>query len=671
MQRSTLSTLLAALTLHACTCEDKTPVPFKRGEGVLAGALAPAADAGARAAPGGLTASAVIASYAEGTVRVIVEGAAVERGEGSFRASLAVDLDGDGARDAMFLGSDAQGRPRVEAALRKATVLTLGGATSFTPEDANCTLDVAQLSPLGDALAVATLSMSCAPKTLAAPPSAAIEPAAMQAPRTHRYVVTLEATPRVLLHVSLRDAGAEHTPLGVALASEDRDADGHTDVRIDLDVAMHAGPPRKLALLWFDRPSGLARDGTEPEQTLGALAAEASGHLPKDPDRALLASEAALALHARLCRERGRAELAIDDQAGLACGASIASGRAAVIRVVSLARKRALLPALDAFAALSLPAYRVDDAQKQRAARALATIPGDTEYVWREGPALRAPDAPAVRLPALGFLDEAQLLLRGPVAQSYDLGTQEVAQVALSGSVLVRDPRSAIVVTDIVRSCDGRRLKAAQATEGLEGPFAASALGAATVGARVDRAPVADPSCAPTGDDSNDGLGLSVLGFTAQGLLIARGGALLSVATPTDATSEARELAADAPAPALVSGGALSADGLRYVLATSQGVAIVTRGAATSVRLVRTPASCALSPSDAAISPSGQRIAMLCNGKVYLATLATAAAPVAAPASAPEPVAQPSATVPVTALPPPAPEIAPIPPAPGPSAPAP
>lgn len=486
----------------------------------------------------------------------------------------------------------------------------------------------------------------------------------------HLYVVSAEATPRVLLHVSTRIAdAASEAGLGLSIATEDRDTDDHLDVRVDVDVPSTGGTTKRVPLLWLDRPSGLARDAAEPEQTLSALAAAASAELAKQPERALSLSQAALDLHARLCRESGRAQLEVDDEPGVSCGASTAAGRAAVIAVVALTRKRALLPALEARARLESPAFRIDDAQRARSARALATLPGDTEFVWRKGPALPVPSEPHVRLPAIGWSDEEHLLLRGAVAQSYDLRTQAVEPTALSGSVLVNDGRGGPTVVDIVRSCDGRRLRVAQLAEGsldLTGRVLSAGASAVNLGALVE--PGASLAACTPSRVSSDRAGLQVLGRTAQGLLIARGEALLLVNDAANAqdTTLPRELAATEPAAALSAPGALSADGLHHVLVSSEGVIVIARGATPSVRLVRTPASCGQAPSDAALSPTGTRIAMLCGGQVYVAerggsTGTAAPGPTEALPNTPTPLpAEPASPspppTPVTALPPPVPE---------------
>ncbi len=671
LSRGPLALLVSCVvTLGACHgCDDKTQVPFKRGEGQLAGGRdgGSAAAATTSATPDGQ--KTLAAAYSEGSVRVVVEGAGAERTQGSFRASLAVDLDGDGVRDALFLATDAQGRPRLETGLRKGDKLALGAAVMLVPAAVSCSMGDAKLSSLGETMALVTSTLTCVTKNEAAKTAPLNTPPPSGEPRQHFFVVSRESSPRLLLHVALRAPEPLATEkLGISLGSEDRDGDEHPDVRLDVDLEAPGGPPRRLSIVWLDRPSGLARDGSEPEHTLDALATEGSDTLSKNPDQSLAVADLALGLHERICRESGHAQLEIDDEPGALCGASAAAGRAAVLRLAALSRKHALLPALYAYAALEQPGYRIDDVQRKRAERALATLPGDTEFVWQRGPALHAPTDPPVRLPAIGWSDEEHLLLRGTIAQSYELATQTLTPVALSGSLLVSDPKAGATVVDVVRTCDGRRLRVVPSAQMLDGFGAAlpplTAASAAT-GPRIETAIVSADSCNESRVVRSDRSGITVLGASAQGIVVARAETLL-LAPLGSPDAEPHELAPAEPSPQLLTPGAVSADGTRYALATSQGVVLVARGLISSARLVRTPPSCTATPSDAALSPSGLRVAMICGDQVYVAARpsaapATAPAPSPIPASpanaAPPPAAPvPPPPVPVTALPPPAPE---------------
>jgi hypothetical protein len=195
-------------------------------------------------------------------------------------------------------------------------------------------------------------------------------------------------------------------------------------------------------------------------------------------------------------------------------------------------------------------------------------------------------------------------------------------------------PGSRVAVIDIVRDCAGRYVRLVPASAVVSG-FVAGNRGVDVELAR--ERPVAE-GCTG-GVRRPDRSGWVALGWTQGALLLAQGATLQLV--PIDeggqATGPARVLAPTEPAPPLVVPGALSQNGLRYALATSEGVAIIQRGPKPSTTLIRSPASCTGRVSDVAISPSGQRVAMSCSGRVYWAH--ETAAPTATTPPAPVPAA--------------------------------
>ena len=661
------------LVFSACdSCSRHSQVPFKLGPAV---ATPPAPPTPTPASAPSATGTTSVA-YADGTLGIVVETVKLQRSEGAFRAALAVDLDGDGVRDALLVTTDKQGRPFLEIALRREHAFTSPTpALQLVEGDQRCSVERSSIAALGAEVALVDMSLRCAlvaptqtggtpmqPMPAGQPPTPPDTAAAVQdALQTKHVVLTLEAAPRILLSIG-QGGGPHDSGLTLAIASEDLDSDEHADVRVDVQLHNDNQDPLRVSLAWLNRPSGLARQSAEPEQTLAALATTAGQFLPKNPGSALAAAERVLAFHRLLCRESGSAELRVDDQAGIVCGASAAAGRAAVTASIALARGHELFPTLEALAALDSPAYRVDAAQKARARAALALIPGDTSFTWYPGPEQRAPDAPHVRMSALSFIDENQLLVRGATARSFQLLTGEVASVALSPSILWMDAPGRLAAVDVVNACDGIHLRVVPVTQIIGGAVTNSAS-AGPDDLLIERAPVVDPHCeVPAQPRHPDGTGL---GYTAAGVLVASGAelTLLPVTAEKPAGAEPHVLAAGEPAPALLSPGALSADGLRHALATSEGVALVQRGATTKVRLVRSPASCTGTPSDVALSASGERIAMLCGGSVYYAQVAANEAPQPTAAPAAEAPASPAAaatpthpTLPVEQLPPPAPE---------------
>jgi hypothetical protein len=353
------------------------------------------------------------------------------------------------------------------------------------------------------------------------------------------------------------------------------------------------------------------------------------------PVPALATAAKALDLHRLVCRESGQAKLWVDDARGLPCGPSAAAGKAAAAKTIALAKLQSLLPALSARSELERsPAYQLDAKSRDRVAKAIGAIRGDTEFRWQMGPPLRAPSSPAVRLPALGFIDEEHLLLRGPIAQSFDLRTYTGTPTGIPGSVHATDRGQHFAITDIFRSCSGYQLRIVPASQLIGGIV----TGASVSEPLLERADTEfEPgSCSDHNFSKSDRGGYTLLGLHEGGALFARGASL--IALPLDATGRAAEPRALGPndrAPVLDAPGALDASGRFFANASSEGVVVVDRSTPSNSKLVRKPASCATGPvSDAALSPSGRKLAMLCGGHVYVA------APAADGGSEPRPTSE-------------------------------
>src|SRR5262249_35949593 len=140
-----------------------------------------------------------------------------------------------------------------------------------------------------------------------APAATPVAPAtALLAPlQQYKLVISVEAAPRVLLALRTRPHDPGQPGLDLGLSSEDHDADEHADVRAELTLLVAEGSePVHMQLWWLNRPSGLARDTSEPEQTLATLADQAQRALGGKPAGALPFAERALAIQRALCRER-------------------------------------------------------------------------------------------------------------------------------------------------------------------------------------------------------------------------------------------------------------------------------------------------------------------------------------------------------------------------------
>jgi hypothetical protein len=637
------SCLIALLGCDACSKEKQ--VPFKLDETTT---KSPTAEAAPLPPTPPTAAPSHALTFPDGTRSIALDGRTLTRSDGSFRAALPADLNGDGTLDALLVTTDAQGRPNLGTAVLQDTQLTLQAtALPLVSGPEACQVESVRVSRLAADLALVEWAATCT----STPAPNAPAPTSPAGSRLERCVISVETAPRVLLALGTRNV-ADSTPLGLTVASVDVDADEHADVRLDITLREAGQDPQRVSLTFMNRPSGLARDTSEPEQTLAQLATAAGQFLPKDPSGARRAASKVLGLHRALCKESGEAELLVDGEAGVSCGPSAAAGRAALTFAIAQTRGRDLFASLDALQALDAPAYKVDAAQRERAHKALALLPGDTSFVWRQGPALQPADAPAVRLPSVAFIDDGQLLLRGSIARSYPIATGEVASVSLPPSVVMSDASGERAAIALTQDCEGMRLRVVPSTQIVGGLVTAAPTGPDDV--LVQRPQVPDPTCKPGA--SAQATGFHVLGHTSSGWLVARGAQLTLV--PPAGRGDARAVLPTETLPKLTAAGALSEDGTRYVLATREGVAVVQRGETPKVTLIRTPASCTGAPTDAALSPSGDRVAMICGGHVYYADRSPLPAASPNPTPTPDPVPAPEAspTIPIDQLPPPAPE---------------
>lgn len=588
--------LALSIALGACSSCDGEPVPFGLDSSAPGRAVVPdPADRGPT--PGG---RAAITSRAlpDGTLRAEASGAPIEIAEG-IRAIAEWDLDGDTDRDAIVIAAgDATRGPRVLIAIREGGSLGAPREIAALPLAA-CTIDHAAVRSEADAIVVAEIDLACAPDDLG---SARV---------SHAIALTASALPRVLERFALRAIDPADR---LRLRVEDRDGDGVPDLLVDVTIAIPGvDAPADVTLAFLDRPAGLAREPTEPEARIAALAQEARGQLRQHRDRALAQSTRAVALYDAICREPERARLEVGGTPGLACGRSAGAGRALAILAQASAPNDAL-GALDALERMASPSISVRDTEREAARAALDTIT-DARLAIREGPIASAPEAALPRLSALAFLDEDRLLLRGAGARVIDLasGTEEPA--GDRGSIDLVDPSGAYRLVAIERRCEGSVL----------------VIGAsAAIAAPLDRRTSAllAPRRAPPGANCpelppslrSDDDGWIALGWAPQGVLAARGTELRMVPLDLEARPAGMPVAIEPGAipPAPIAPGHASTSAERYVTIHEQGVVLVTLGAARTRSLLRPPGWTTPEGSriDVAVSPSGRRIAWISAGRV-------------------------------------------------------
>ena len=694
-RRAALLTGVVALGLLAgCSTCGKRSVPFKRGA---------ASEADAGDAPAATSVARAGTAYPAGTQRVELAGKPFALPAGSVRAALDVDLDGDSTADGLVVTDDPAGLPSVQSLHQSAggwEAPRLVGALAAPGE--RCSVVSAALELIDGGFALARAELACggpdpaAAAAVPAPPAQPAQPPAPSAPdppppgggtpppvpapapapvvpaagtavpapegtpaeaapppyaRRMLWVLALQAQPRPLERVALPASDQPGPKLEVSVRGGDFDGDGHSDLQLGIDVSAPELPATHLDVRFWNRAGGLARDRSEPEQTLLALADSAKTERRRKPTAALALARQVLAVHGALCRESGHAQLGLDGAQGLDCGPSLAAGRAGSVLAALLAADGKLLDALQRHDALRSPALRLTDNDWERVRSALGARVDRTAFSWREGPSVVLPPGSALRLPVVAFLDEQRVLLRGPSPRSYELASGATEPIGVHGATLIIDPGARFALSAVVRSCEGPRLSIVRVAQVLEGVVAGPPVSEPL----ITPAPFTPGTpCTPAllqvqpRDEQGE---FRPLAWTAQGVLLARGAELwlLALDASAQAAAPARQLAAEDALPALGYSGEVTSDGRVHALITPLGIALLER-ASGRARLIALPDESSVLPSDLALSPSGKAIAIVRNGRLFVAT--PAPAPTAVP---PPPPAAPPAVKSPLHEPPPAP----------------
>ncbi len=589
-----------ALIASGCSC-DGDAVPFGLDAGRGAAHETPPPEQTQRARPTGRT-------FPHGTRRIDVEGAPIEV-DGSIRALFADDVDADGDRDALLLVHGSDGALRLTFARRDGAAFAAPSARGDAPAAPGCTLEAPSLESFGDRWLLARADVTCAE-----------DPAGS---RRELWVASLERTPRALEHLAILSAeGRAEGAVDLALSTADRDDDGHDDLVVTASVTPPgASEPTSIELPWLDRPSGLARDGAEPEHTFSERARDGLRALRRQPARALSISRDVLALHDVLCRESGRARVRVGDVDGIDCGRSEGAGRAATTVVRALAKQGQLLDALSALERMDDPGLAIDDERRTAAREAIAQAPATPGVTLREGPAHAAPSGSSLRLSALAFLDEDRVLVRGETPRIFMISTgEEIDGDASQTELRILDPAGAFAVAAVERRCEGHVLRVVPAASIIAGQILGATHSTPLVAAR--EAPLGAPCPDLTPALRRDDGGYRVLGWAPQGVVVARGAELSIV--PLDLSAQPagspEVLAPGTLPPAPRPSGAATPDGRFFV--EIRGVGVVLH------RVAPSPASTLLWPegwaaregdvTDAAVSPSGRRVAVLRGGRLLV-----------------------------------------------------
>lgn len=205
-----------------------------------------------------------------GETSIELEGASFSAEGAQLHALYADDVDGDGDRDALVLGTRSV-EPAAELLLifgrrEGSHIVTRVLATQRLPTCEAHSVE-ASFRDAGALERIASASVQCGEESVEV-----------------RFVVKVESTPRVRERLAVR--GGQ-----LALSFPDIDEDEHSDLRAQVTLF-----GRSTTLEWLDRAGGLARVEGEPEATLTAIRGEANAH---DLARALCGPDASISVGGR------------------------------------------------------------------------------------------------------------------------------------------------------------------------------------------------------------------------------------------------------------------------------------------------------------------------------------------------------------------------------------
>jgi len=559
--------MILALSVAGCDgCNKSKPyTPFTITDGPDAAASSggsqippPGSDAGAAQGIDGGTSFQVIMGAApegDGKSWALDEGAVASAPVGrSFAVGLVLDADGDNKRD-LIAWARAPDRLRGEIWFVPGSKPDAGRTIAALPSDlsvAGCSA-TATMSQVGPRLIVFDYQPRCDERTR---DKAVRWIAALRLPGSD---AAANARPEIGLELRL-GAPAEGESFEVAVDPADRDGDGRSDLTATIRLA---GAPRPLpapssppgvTLAFFDRPTGLSRDPTEPEASLKALDAAlvADARRKTSAPRIMADANELRRLFALVCEESGAAR--VSTSAG-----QISCGDVRIVEDTVMAEVEAAMNLSDPIAALAAVARL--DAQGVRRKDIDAFI------------SKRIPSVMAVRVhkttltprvepsPAFGplaFDRNGDLLVRGDdhVARvdrasfsenSIDAPMQWPTQLAWPADA----PKWKLI--GVERRCDAPTLIAQFETP--KGMIAAPLP-----------VPV-PPRCQPSSRVSAE-----MLGSSAPGTLVSIGADIIALPSedpPRPARAESLSAASGVPIPL---GSARSPDGSTVAIATTRGV---------------------------------------------------------------------------------------------------
>jgi hypothetical protein len=417
--------------------------------------------------------------------------------------------------------------------------------------------------------------------------------------RKNLWLVTIEAQPRIRERITVLPPNEQSTPdIGIELGVEDRDADGYEDVVANLSIGETAIP-----LAWLNRPGGFARDVSQPEASLQAIADTSWESIGTNPTSASTRAIAVLDAFVALCRESGAARIGLSGAQGLQCQRSPATARAAAVAISAAIQQGRFVRALELQRWWQNPSLTPRPEEQ-----------GLVQAAWRKAKAngvarWRIVDAESSQA-SLYFRDNDTLVIDGRAPRLVQLDSG--IKTRLSEAELVppiRDPSGRFAVRSVRATCAG--------FEAEVGRIRSKQSHRAPIERRSSKGPCRTPIDRPA-----TVFEWAVLGWAPQGLVAASGDLMRVVPLNQLGKPAGRpiELSTKSPLPAPIRGARISTDGTRYVIPHPEGV-VVRDWRKGGAGLWLRPADWENVPGDLrsiAISPDGQTIALQKGSEIRL-----------------------------------------------------
>ncbi|MGB5416862.1 MAG: hypothetical protein WBN01_19675, partial [Polyangiales bacterium] len=401
-------------------CSGRKQVPFGlRDAGQDSGETAAEVEEGASELPVG-------ESYGPGQVEVRVAESTLVLKLGYALAALQLNLDGREPVDAVVVSADPQ-EIRLQAAYPRGLDVSSRAIDSFLVPG-HCVEPTASIRQLSSSLVAARVEHRCETGN-----------------RTTLWLVTTEAQPRVRERITVLPPNEKSSAdITIELAVEDRDADGYEDVVASLRIGKTEVP-----LAWLDRPGGFARDVSQPEARLQALADAAWESLSTNPASANTGALAVLDAFVALCRESGAARVGLSGTQGLQCQQSPATARAASVAISASIRRGSFVRALELQRWWQNPALQPSPEERNLVQAAWRKAKANAVVTWR---AIDSEGGQA----SLYFRDADTLVIDGRAPRRVRLSSGVKTQLSEAELVpAIRDPSGRFAVRSVRATCAG------------------------------------------------------------------------------------------------------------------------------------------------------------------------------------------------------------------------